>query len=158
DLDFGALPSSDQTGGAGGALEFCLIVRGRAVGSRLGADVNGGGAVIRNSPHGVAGRFAISFRDPVPGVRSAFSHRPSIAVLGHGRFAIERNGFAVIAEDELVLVVASIFDLVGEAVELALIGIKLPFSDKGLVGGTNQGRSAEAESGEGHQSGGYHFH
>ena len=132
DLYFGALPSSDETGGAGSALEFCLIVGGRSVGSPLGADVSGGCAVFRNRPHGVAGRFAISFRNPMPGVRSALRHRPGIPILGRVRFAIDSNGLGVVAKDELVLVAAGFFDFVSEAIELALVGIKLPLRWRAL--------------------------
>src|SRR5205814_2159779 len=50
DLDFGALPCAYQSGAARSPLELCLIVRGRAVGPRLGADVSGSGAVFRHGP------------------------------------------------------------------------------------------------------------
>jgi hypothetical protein len=82
----------------------------------------------------------------VPAVRPALRHRPGIPILGRIRFAIESDCLGVVAKDELVLVVAGFFDFVSEAIELALVGIKFPFSDEGIVGSADQGRSAEAEA------------
>ena len=49
-------------------------------------------------------------------------------------FPIESEGLDIVAEDEPVLAAAGIFNLVIQASQLAFIGIKLPFADKGIVG------------------------
>ena len=62
-------------------------------------------------------------------------------------FPIERQGLDVVAEDELVLAAAGIFNLEGQAVELALVGIQFPFANEGIVGreraGADEARSAQ---------------
>jgi hypothetical protein len=59
-------------------------------------------------------------------------------------FPIESEVLDVVAEDEPVLSAAGIFNLVLQASELALVGIKLPFPDKGIVGRERAGAD-EAE-------------
>ena len=50
------------------------------------------------------------------------------------RFPIESEGLGVVPENEPVLAPAGIFNLVIQAIHLALVGIKLSFADKGIIG------------------------
>ena len=43
------------------------------------------------------------------------------------------EGLGVVTEGELVLAILALIDLIGEAVELALLRIELPFADERIV-------------------------
>ena len=59
-------------------------------------------------------------------------------------FPIEGHGLNVVTESETVLAAAGVFDLILQAVELALVGIQFPIADKGIVGPERAGAD-EAE-------------
>jgi len=61
---------------------------------------------------------------------------------------------AVVTEGEFVLAILGLIDLIREAIELALVRIELPLADKGIVVRERDGRSAQAEPGDSHESGG----
>jgi len=66
--------------------------------------------------------------------------------------------FGVVTEGELVFASPVLIDLIGEAVKLALVGIKLLFADERIVLREYWGRSAQAEPSDSHESGGNQLH
>jgi hypothetical protein len=70
----------------------------------------------------------------------------------------EGEGFGVVTESELVLAILALIDLIGEAVELALLRIELLFADERIVLRECEGRSAQAEPSDGHKSDGNQLH
>jgi len=55
----------------------------------------------------------------------------------------------LVTEGKFVLAILALVDLIGEAIELALVRIELPLADKGIVVRERDGRSsAQAEAGD----------
>ena len=69
---------------------------------------------------------------PLPSVRAALGDQPGVAILGYMLLA-QGERFGVVTEGELVFASPALIDLLGEAVKLALVGIKLPFADERIV-------------------------
>ena len=86
-------------------------------------------------PHG--GRF--------PAVRPGRFDGPGNAVLRDVIFPVEREGLDVVAKDEPVLAATSVFNFVGQAVELALVGIQFPCANEGIIGRERAGADKAKE-------------
>ena len=68
-------------------------------------------------------------------------------------FPIEGESLDVVTKTESILAVARIFDFVGQAVELALIGIQFPLADEGRVVRECEWRSTKAERDDSYEIG-----
>ena len=62
----------------------------------------------------------------------ALGDQPGVAILGYMLLA-QGERFGVVTEGELVFASPALIDLIGEAVKLALVGIKLLFADERIV-------------------------
>src|SRR5205814_9510773 len=62
----------------------------------------------------------------------ALGDQPGVAILGYMLLA-QGEHFGVVTEGELVFASPALIDLIGEAVKLALVGIKVPFADERIV-------------------------
>ena len=104
----------------------------RTIRARLRADVSGGGPVVRDGPHGIGKDFPVSLLHPTSKRSGALGDQPGVAILGYMLLA-QGERFGVVTEGELVFASPALIDLIGEAVKLALVGIKLLFAEERIV-------------------------